>query len=61
MRVFLLRMVSGEEFEEAARGLVASVGDHARHHDAATAGDAGQRPGFGWHKSLWFAIGFHGT
>jgi hypothetical protein len=42
----------GEEFEEAARGLVASRGDHARHHDARVAGAAGQRPGFGWHKRL---------
>jgi len=42
----------GEEFQKAARGLVASLGDHARHHDVGVAGDAGQRPGFGWHKSL---------
>ena len=34
----------GEEFEEAARGLVAGVGDHARHHDAVAGGD-GQGPG----------------
>jgi hypothetical protein len=42
----------GEEFEEAARGLVAGVGDHARHQHAGAAGDAGQRPLIGWHKSL---------
>jgi hypothetical protein len=23
------------------------------------AGDAGQRPGFGWHNGLGLAIGFH--
>jgi hypothetical protein len=42
----------GEEFQKAARGLVASRGDHARHHDAVVADDASQRPGFGWHKRL---------
>ncbi len=42
----------GEEFQKAARGLVASVSNHARHqHDAAT-GDAGQRTSVGWHKRL---------
>ena len=34
----------GEEFQEAAGGLVAGVGDHARHHDA-VAGRNGQGPG----------------
>jgi hypothetical protein len=48
----------GEEFQKAARGLVAGFGDDARHHDV-VAGDAGQRPGFGWHKGLGLAIGFH--
>jgi len=33
-------------------GLVAGGGDHARHHDAVVAGDAGQRPLVGWHKGL---------
>jgi hypothetical protein len=42
----------GEEFQKAARGLAAGGGDHARHYDAVVARDAGQRPGFGWHKSL---------
>ena len=46
----------GEEFEEAARGLVASLGDHARHHDAVVAGDAGQRAGFGRLKSSAFRL-----
>ncbi len=41
----------GEEFQKAARGLFAGVGNHARHHDAGVARDTGQRPGFGWHKS----------
>jgi hypothetical protein len=40
----------GEEFQKAARGLVAGFGDHARHHDSGVTGDADQRPGFGWHK-----------
>jgi hypothetical protein len=34
----------GEEFQKAARGLVAGGGDHARHQHACAAGDAGQRP-----------------
>jgi hypothetical protein len=47
----------GEELQKAARGL----GDHARHQHAGAASDAFQRPGFGWHKGLWFAIRFHGV
>ena len=39
----------GEEFEEAAAGLVAGGGDQARHQHA---GAAGQRPLLGWHKGL---------
>jgi hypothetical protein len=42
----------GEEFQKAARGLVASLGDHARHDNAGAAGDARQRPLVGWHKGL---------
>jgi hypothetical protein len=42
----------GEDFQKAARDLAAGGGDHARHYDAVVARDAGQRPGFGWHKSL---------
>jgi hypothetical protein len=42
----------GEEFQEAARGLVAGGGDHARYQHAVAAGDAGQRPLVGWHKGL---------
>jgi len=42
----------GEEFEETARGLVASLGDHAWHQHAGAGRDAFQRPGFGCHKSL---------
>ena len=34
----------GEELEEATRGLVAGVGDHARHDDAIAGGDD-QGPG----------------
>jgi hypothetical protein len=34
----------GEKFQEPARGLVAGVDDHARHHDA-VAGSDGQGPG----------------
>jgi len=45
-------MVAAKNSRKAARGLVAGLGDHARHHNASMAGDAGQRPGFGWHKSL---------
>ena len=33
----------GEKFQEPARGLVAGVGDDARHHDAVAGGD-GQGP-----------------
>jgi hypothetical protein len=42
----------GEEFEEAARGLVAGLGNHAWHQHAGTRRDGFQRPGFGWHKRL---------
>jgi hypothetical protein len=52
LRRVLVADGGGEEFEKAARGLVAGVGDHARHQHAGAAGDAFQRPGFGWHKSL---------
>jgi hypothetical protein len=42
----------GEEFQKAAGGLIAGVGDHARHDHAATRRDGFQRSGFGWHKGL---------
>jgi hypothetical protein len=41
--VFLVADGGGEEFQKAARGLVAGRGDHARHHDAMMTGDAGGR------------------
>ena len=41
----------GEELEESARGLVAGIGDDARHHDAVAGGD-GQGPGWRY-GDLW--------
>ena len=50
----------GEEFEEAARGLVAGGGDNAR-HETRGVDRPGQSAGAGGHESLRRAIRIHGV